>query len=129
VTGAGVIDGQGYKWWYVRRQSPAVPRINMLRHRICRSHCALPFISSSLSLPSVPSVAFEKPSEYTCTLVGRWAVFLTTKDHRPDLLRMNTCTNLLIHNLRFWNSPQYHIDLHNVLVRARATDCLVQTRV
>ena len=47
----------------------------------------------------------------------RWAVFLTTKDHRPDLLRLNTCTNLLIHNLRFWNSPQYHMDLHNVVVR------------
>jgi hypothetical protein len=46
-----------------------------------------------------------------------WAVFLTHHDNRPDLLDISRVTNLLIHNLKFENSPQYHIYLKDVLVR------------
>jgi hypothetical protein len=58
-----------------------------------------------------------------------WAVFLTGLDYRAHLLAMHECQNVLIHNLRFINSPLYHIfidDGLNVVVRcvgAAATAC------
>ncbi len=42
-----------------------------------------------------------------------WAVFLTGIDERPDLLIMRRCQNVLIHNLRFINSPQFHMYLND----------------
>jgi hypothetical protein len=73
-----------------------------------------------LSFPKLPRMhTLPLPPDHTLSplLVGfrRWAVFLSHQDHRPNLLNIDTCTNLLLHNLRFWNSPQYHIDLHNVV--------------
>ena len=47
-------------------------------------------------------------------------VFLTAQDYRPHLLVMRRCHNVLIHNLRFQNSPQYHMflaDIADVVVR------------
>jgi hypothetical protein len=35
-----------------------------------------------------------------------WSVFLSTQDYRPHLLVMRQCQDVLIHRLRFQNSPQ-----------------------
>ena len=44
-----------------------------------------------------------------------WYVFLTTGDWRPHMLMMQRCVNVLIHELTFHNSPQYHMLLEDML--------------
>ena len=44
-----------------------------------------------------------------------WYVILTTIDNRPVILNMNQCTNVLIRQLHFFNSPMYHLFLHDML--------------
>ena len=109
VTGSGVFDGQGYTWWYVLC-SPATPSPSLLNNTRAR------YSVDGWRFLALPNGALQCGCACAC-MWCRWAVFLTTKDQRPNLLEMDTCTNLLIHNLRFWNSPRYHINLHNVVVR------------
>jgi len=49
-----------------------------------------------------------------------WTVFLTGHDKRPNLLNIYESKNILLHNLRFENSPRFHImmdDVEEVVVR------------
>eukprot|EP01098_Paradermamoeba_levis_P006122 TRINITY_DN2541_c0_g1_i1.p1 TRINITY_DN2541_c0_g1~~TRINITY_DN2541_c0_g1_i1.p1 ORF type:complete len:556 (+),score=189.58 TRINITY_DN2541_c0_g1_i1:98-1669(+) len=58
LQGKGVIDGQGYDWW--------------------------------------------------------WYTILSFKDFRPHMILMRECSNILIHQLKFLNSPQFHLNLNDV---------------
>jgi len=49
-----------------------------------------------------------------------WHVVLTTIDNRPNMIVMDRCVNVLIQQLRFLNSPMYHLflnDMKDLVVR------------
>ena len=59
LMGNGMIDGQGYDWW--------------------------------------------------------WHVIITKQDHRPHMVKIASSQDILISNLRFENSPQYHLKLDHIM--------------
>ena len=59
LIGNGMIDGQGYDWW--------------------------------------------------------WHVIITKQDQRPHMVRITSSQDILISNLRFENSPQYHLKLDHIM--------------
>lgn len=44
-----------------------------------------------------------------------WHVFITKQDHRPHMLRVVSSQDVLITNLLFMDSPQFHLKLDNVM--------------
>lgn len=44
-----------------------------------------------------------------------WHVIVTDVDHRPHLVIMEQCSDILITNLRFIDSPQFHLKLDHIM--------------
>lgn len=44
-----------------------------------------------------------------------WHVIITDMDHRPHMIIMDSCSDVIITNLTFVDSPQYHLKLHHVM--------------
>jgi polygalacturonase len=96
ITGSGVYDGIGYRWCVVLCLC-----INGGR-RVCEKSRATVWLFVDMVTVSAPMLCDRW-----------WAVFLTAQDYRPHLVVMRQCQNVLIHNLRFINSPQYHIFIND----------------
>ena len=70
------------------------------------------------------SLWFENANGLTLTGTGTidgqgydwwWHVIITEKDHRPHMLKMVSSKDILITNLHFVNSPQFHLNLEHVM--------------
>ena len=70
------------------------------------------------------SLWFERARGLTLTGSGKidgqgydwwWHVIINKTDHRPHMVRMVSSQDILITNLRFVNSPQYHLKLDNIM--------------